>query len=94
MFESADAEIVILGCILFLKEFKVNDEFPGQKDVNTSFHKQKSIPNMSKKDCVIVNEEKDAAILLYCGMSHFTINFKQTKELYKYIFNGLETINI
>lgn len=93
MFESADAETVILGCILFLQT-RQSIEFPGKESTNIGFYRDRTVNTMVRRECAIVNEQKNIALLLYGTVLHFTTDFKFVKDKYSHIFNQIETINI
>lgn len=93
MFESADAETVILGCILFLQT-RQSIEFPGKESTNIGFYRARIIDTLVRRECAIVNEKKNIAILLYGTLLHFTTDFQLVKDNYTHIFNKIETIKI
>ena len=94
MLDSNDAEIVILGCILFLQNY-TPEEFPGNTSTNPTIYKHRTT-NLSsvERKLAIIQGKKKIGIILYYGILHLTIDYQKTKDEYPFVFNELNTINI
>ena len=94
MLDSNDAEIVILGCILFLQNY-TPEEFPGNTSTNPTIYKHRTT-NLSsvERKLAIIQGKKKIGIILYYAILHLTTDYQKTKDEYPFVFNELNTINI
>ena len=94
MFESADEETIILGCILFLQNYSI-DKLPEkwEIDLNQGMYKQFHLASDSKR-CFMINEKTNQGFLIYASYIHSTLNAEYIKRTYMCLIESIKTINI